>query len=52
MPTLLADAVHRDMDARLIDTCGARFEVHCDIRIVGIGIALSTPPAALSGAER
>jgi hypothetical protein len=52
MPTLLADAVHRDIDATLIDTYKSWFEVHRNIRIVGTGIVLSTPPAALSGAER
>jgi hypothetical protein len=52
MPTLLADAVHRDMDATLFPTSGARFDVHCDIRIVGTEIVLSMPPAALTGAER
>jgi hypothetical protein len=52
MPTLLADAVHRDMDATLFPTGGASFVVHRDIRIAATGIVLSTPPAALTGAER
>jgi hypothetical protein len=52
MPRLLADAVHRDIDATLFPPSGARVEVHRDIRTVGTGIVLSTPPAALSGAER